>query len=431
MKRSIAPCGALAAALALAGCAGAPGTQPALGSGSLTQAGSRAPFGARALNGADASPALTGDNVIYSFKANPDANSPISTLVPDTNGDFFGVSTNGGVNGDGALFEIMPEGGKGGYAEKVVYSFSTITQPVSLAMDSNGNFFGAALGGGNGDGVIWELQNDGGGNYGFKIIHAFSGTDGASPLGALVIAPRAIYGTTFAGGTNGNGTVYELVPTRSGAYGIEIIHAFTGAPDGANPSGGVALLNANTLVGTTAAGGANNVGAAFSIALSGSTFTYTLVTNFTTKKKGLTTPESALIADTAGNLYGTAFAGGAHAKGGVFKLTPANGAYTLTNLYSFKGGKKDGEAPGGAVVRDANGNLWGMTMNGGTANDGVIYELVPVGAKYAETVETSFTGANGSMPNALEGLTLVNNVLFGVTAAGGANGLGAAFDIPL
>ncbi len=96
-----------------------------------------------------------------------------------------------------------------------------------------------------------------------------------------------------------------------------------------------------------------------------------------------------MIPDKAGNLYGTSGSGGANDAGSVFRFEPSSG--TLTTLYSFKGGT-DGKYPFGRMARDAWGNLYGVTVEGGASNYGTIFKLSPSGV---ESVLYSFLGFNG------------------------------------
>jgi uncharacterized repeat protein (TIGR03803 family) len=165
-----------------------------------------------------------------------------------------------------------------------------------------------------------------------KVLHNFdsNGKDGYFPTSRLISdADGNLYGTTQVGGTHcgiGCGTVFELTPTTEGKWDRRILHSFNGK-DGANPS-------------------------------------------------------SALIFDSAGNLYGTASQGGNLSGCGgvgcgvVFKLTPAaNGKWTETVLFKFNG--KDGAHPTAGLILDAAGNLFGTTVNGGASGDGSVFELIP------------------------------------------------------
>jgi uncharacterized repeat protein (TIGR03803 family) len=147
-------------------------------------------------------------------------------------------------------------------------------------------------------------------------------------------------------------------------------------------------------------------------------------------------PYGPMIADSAGNLYGTTEFGGSQRFGTVFKLTPGTGGtWTESVLYSFSNGTDGGE-PQAGVVMDAAGNLYGTTTAGGAVSCtslggycGVVYELSPnLGGTWTESVLVNFTGANGLGPQAGLIFDSAGN-LYGTTTAGGANGHGTVFEL--
>jgi len=131
-------------------------------------------------------------------------------------------------------------------------------------------------------------------------------------------------------------------------------------------------------------------------------------------------PQDGLIADKAGNMYGTAYGGGLNGEGAVF-IVGANGLETV--IYSFTGGANDGAQPNAGLVMDKKGNLFGTTLAGGPANRGVVFELVPNGQSYTEKVLYSFCAQAGCADGAsLTGrVTLgAKGVLYGTTQVGGS-----------
>src|SRR5579871_2407653 len=122
------------------------------------------------------------------------------------------------------------------------------------------------------------------------------------------------------------------------------------------------------------------------VAAHAQSFSETVLHNFGSPPRG-EYPIAGVIRDSAGNLYGTAEAGGAFNQGVVFKVDPAG---RETVLYSFKGGA-DGADPQSAVILDSAGNLYGTTLLGGTANQGVVYLVSSAGQ---ETVLHNFTGGD-------------------------------------
>jgi uncharacterized repeat protein (TIGR03803 family) len=138
-------------------------------------------------------------------------------------------------------------------------------------------------------------------------------------------------------------------------------------------------------------------------------------------------PYGGLALDISGNLYGTTYYGGASGMGSVYRLARKSGAWSEKLLYSFKGGS-DGGAPLGNVVIDATGNLFGTTSGGGSAGDGVIFELSPSGGKWKETVGHAFQGPpDGALAyNGMVGDGAGN--YYGATTRGGASDEGALYE---
>jgi len=215
----------------------------------------------------------------------------------------------------------------------------------------------------------------------FKLLHGFlGGNDGANPTSGVVFGPNGyLYGVTLDGGAYGWGTVFSISP--GGRY--KMLHAFTGGADGASPNNQLTWVG-TSLYGGTNFGGASNQGTLFKI--DSTTGALTTVYTFTGLTDGAI-PNCTMIPDKLGNLYGTTFAGGADDAGSIFFFEPSSG--NLTTLYSFKGGS-DGQYPFGRMARDANGNLYGSTVEGGgTNNFGTIFKLTASGQ---ESVLYSFQG---------------------------------------
>src|SRR5262249_47251836 len=142
-----------------------------------------------------------------------------------------------------------------------------------------------------------------------------------------------VYGTTYGGG-NGQGVVYEL--SRSGSGWTEQgLYSFSG-PDGANPANGVIFDSVGNLYGTTAFGGANNLGTVFELSPSGGGWTERVLYSFQGSSDG-SSPTSGLLLDGSGNIYGTTSNGGSGGGGTVFELAPSGGGYTYHLLNSFSG----------------------------------------------------------------------------------------------
>jgi uncharacterized repeat protein (TIGR03803 family) len=204
-----------------------------------------------------------------------------------------------------------------------------------------------------------------------NIIHNFSTTppDGFSPTSGLIFDQAGnLYGTTVLGGNNGGcGTVFQFTPSGSG-WQENILYAFAGS-DGCGGYAGLIFDTSGNLYGTTAAGGSNDEGNVFELIASNGNWAFTLLYGFS-GIVGLG-PTSSLARDAAGNLYGTTYQGGTNiclvqlnGCGNVFRLAPSDGGWTYTDLYDFTGGS-DGKYPYGGVIVDASGNLYSTALAGG------------------------------------------------------------------
>ena len=331
------------------------------------------------------------ETTLYKFQGGNDGAYPGAGLVLDGAGNLYGTTTEGGGTGCGAgcgtVFKLAPDG-----TESIFYSFQGGSDgwvPMGqLAMDENGNLYGATADGGNyngstcdvdGCGTVFELQPGG-----TKMtLHAFqSGSDGDFPLGGVIMdANGNLYGTTFAGGSaacngDGCGSVFEI--PFNGAEAV--IYAFQGSNDGAAPFAGVTLDGAGNLYGTTAVGGEcgiqyyqNNCGTVYKITPGGNE---AVLYDFQGGNDGLS-PQSGLTIDSTGNLYGTTNLGGGKCRrmvngcGTLFELTPTA---KETVLLAF-GKKGIGANPTDAPLVGKHGALLGTATGGGRFKDGVVFEL--------------------------------------------------------
>jgi uncharacterized repeat protein (TIGR03803 family) len=222
-----------------------------------------------------------------------------------------------------------------------------------------------------------------------------------------------MYGTTTNGGVSpsftGPGVVYKLDTT--GQETVE--YSFPASKDGAMPEAGLIPDSAGNFYGTTYAGGASNTGVVYKTDASGhETVLYTFTGGLFTGPDG-GNPNARLARDPGGNLYGTTPYGGAAGLGTVYKID-TSGHETV--LHSFTGGTTDGESPEGGVVLDSGGNLYGTTLYAGASSYGIVFKIDTAGE---ETVLHNFTnGPDGGYPFA--GLTLDSDGnLYGTTTEGG------------
>ncbi len=272
----------------------------------------------------------------------------------------------------------------------------------------------------------------------YNVLHSFTGqTDGAAPMAGVTIDPSGnVYGTTSAGGDEGFGNVYRLVPSGS-AWAFYLLHTFQGftpwSQDGGSPYSRPMIGPDGALYGTTRIGGDGDgcrqdhgCGTVYRLQPQfGGGWKETVLYQF-----GYYDGENPYYGDVAfdraGNLYGATRNGGANSQGAVFKLTLGNGGRAESVIHSFSGA--DGSAPLGGPAIDSAGNLYGTTSLGGTGGYGVVYRLQPMGLSWAGTVLHGFQGSDGITPAPAVVLDPSGNV-YGATQAGGGTGNGVVFEL--
>lgn len=308
-----------------------------------------------------------------------------------------------------------------------------------LVFDATGNVYGTTFEGGTYEnGAVYKLAPNADGSWTESIIYSFTGaSDGASPSGTLALdAIGNLYGTARFGPNTGDfaccGSVFELSPTSSG-WQYRLLYTFTGGVDGSYPSASVTLGAGGTLYGTAFEGGAYGVGTVFSLTpKAGGKWRFNLVHTFTGGKDG-GYPDTNLILDAAGSLYATTAGGGSGTScstgcGTVFSLTQSGGAWREAVLHDFTGGL-DGEFPNGTLIFDSFGNLYGTASGAGAHGLGVVFELKPSSGIWKETVLHAFVGKpDGASPNGRLALDAAGN-LYGTSDGGGSVGFGTAFEL--
>lgn len=299
-----------------------------------------------------------------------------------------------------------------------------------LVLDGSGNLFGANYSGGDsGDGTLFEIVKTAKGYDGNVVtLHSFGGADGANPRANVYAVGDVFYGTTTNGGADNDGTVYLASAASLGSSGPTTLVSFNGT-DGAQPFGNVIADAAGNLFGTTSAGGANNAGTVFEIVKGANGYAATPTTLASFGGANGSEIYSSLIMDSGGDLFGMAYIGGSANDGTLFEIVKTATGYDSAplTLASFTGA--DGINPHGTPVMDAQGDIFGVAQNGGANNDGTVFELVKTATGYASAplVLASFNGANGSD---LENVTLdAAGNLFGVAFAGGSTNSGTVFEI--
>ena len=351
------------------------------------------------------------ETILYRFQAgDDDGAAPSGSLLMDASGNLYGVTA--GTTNSGTVFELSPPVSEGGaWTEKILYLFpptdtSKGADPYGdLVFDRKGNLYGTASGGthlcpvgeaNGGCGVVFELSpsTDTSARWQEKVLHNFSRheTDGFQPRAGLAVdRDGTLYGTTFYGGLNGGGTVFQMKRVL-GEWQETILYNF-------DPSGG-----------------------AF--------------------------PQAPLKLDNAGRLFGTATDASLNgcvgsACGAVFELSPPQtegGAWSIAFLYTFSGARDGGNPIRGRLLQDQAGNIYGTTELGGlknnfTRNNGTIFKLSPpivAGDPWIESTLHEFSGSHyndGGQP--LASLVFVKGKFYGTTSSGGTRNLGTIFSLTI
>jgi uncharacterized repeat protein (TIGR03803 family) len=332
---------------------------------------------------------------------------------------LIGTTSIGGANNLGTVFSVNRTSG----SITTMATFDRTTNGAKprggLIQYGNGLLGGTTSEGGAVDrGTVFSIPTTGGTLITRASFGTGTGDSGLVPYGPLTQVGSVMYGTSTAGGAGSGGAVFSINGLDGAAAPTSMIASFDTA-NGATPRGKV-IYTGTSLVGTTFAGGANGVGTIFSVPLAGGPVT-TLATFDTTNGAN---PDAGLTL-VGGKLYGTTTSGGPDGRGTVFSIPVAGGSITTMAAFSFDGNGRIASS-GLTLIGD---KLFGSTQNGGTANSGTVYSIPLAGG--AITTEATFGGVLGSFPQGELTLGIGTNRLFGTTVAGGANGLGTVFSVPL
>ncbi len=340
------------------------------------------------------------------------ANPWYVTLVQGTDGQLYGTTYNGGASSAGTAFKVSTSG-----TFTLLHSFANSktdggypTGGMTLA--PNGNFYGTTQQGGTeSEGVVFQMTTTGT----VTILHNFvAGTDGAFPWGPPIMASDGnLYGTT-SGGKGNNGLVYKV--TTSGTYST--IYTFTpsvGSYPIAPPTQGAD----GYLYIPVSLGGLNLCGSIVKLSTAGvlqSSYAFPC-------GSGGSFPIGPLVQAANGNFYSTTQDGGSNGEGTIYQATTG---LVVTVLHSFGVNFGDGEYPGAGLLLATDGNYYGTTAEGGTYDDGTLFNTTTGG------LYTSLYSFNNST-NLLEMAPLspafqhTNGTLYGVTEFGGTKNEGTVF----
>jgi uncharacterized repeat protein (TIGR03803 family) len=377
--------------------------------------------------------------VLYTFAGGTDGASP-NSLVFDKLGNLYGTTGAGGETGNGTAFKLEPLP-DGRWKHTVLYSFSGPDGAVPVAglvVDEAGSLYGTTIAGGHscmfsgfGCGVVFKLKQRPGGTWVERVLYKFRGypSDGGLPRDRLILDGSGnLYGTTSFIGPGGPGNVFQLQRNPDNTWTENILYTF-GAENGYQPHAALVFDAAGNLYGTTAEGGKMDCtmygcGVAFELTPNpDGSWSENLLHIFCSRPgcpEGMY-PIAALVFDKEGNLYGTTAVGPRDpvGYGTVFRLKRrADGQWWLKVLHTFQG--PEGAGPGGDLVVDAAGNLYGTVVYGGSAWGGAVFKLSPLpGGQWGYSVLHDFSGRPGIYPDAGVILDAAGN-LYGTTSDCGA-----------
>lgn len=249
----------------------------------------------------------------------------------------------------------------------------------------------------------------------YTILHNFNNTQGEYPNGSLTPSGNTLYGMTMSGGTQGPGVIFSI---QTNGSGYTDIYDFKIGTTGGDPWGSL-ILSGSTLFGMTLQGGANGYGVIFAIQTNGSN--YTILHNFTDSLNDGSGPEGSLVI-SGDTLYGMTYYGGAKGFGIIFSIK-TNGT-SFKDLYDFD--QANGSSPTGDLTLKGS-TLYGMTSAGGTYSGGVIFMIQTNGSGF--NILHNFGGppSDGWLPNG--SLILSGSTLYGMTEEGGTLTNGIIFSI--
>jgi uncharacterized repeat protein (TIGR03803 family) len=322
--------------------------------------------------------------VLYSFTGGADGGEPYKGVSIDRQGNLYGTAVTGGSGGCeggcGVVYKLTNSGGT--WTQSVIHAFTGGDDGsgpgARVTVDQNGNVYGMTPTGGTyGAGTIYKIRPQSG-TWTFQVIHTFTGgADGSSgSAGRMFLSHSRLYGAATTGGTYGSGVVFELTPTAVGEWDFRTLYSFHGQPDGSFPYGALLRAASGKFYGTTYYGGRNGIGAVYELTPRPiGEWRERVIYSFQNGSDG-NSPISNLVSDAAGNLYGTTSEGGL-GSGTIFKLSHTGGGqWSESVVHSFEGPPDGGFSYNGMVV-DPFGNFYGATVHGGTADDGSVYQFTP------------------------------------------------------
>jgi len=322
--------------------------------------------------------------VRHNFVGHTNGSYPQGNFIRDSNGSFYGVTSGGGIHGDGTIFNYNPATG---IYKKVIDFNNSVTgsNPLyGLVRASNNKYYSVNNRGGAGNsGIIFEFDPS---NSEISSKFDFGGAIGSMPSGPLFVASNGLlYGLTQAGGTNEAGVIYEFDP-NTGSVHKKVDFSIT---TGTRPLGRLIEVD-NSFYGVALNGGASNAGTIFQ---------YNLSSNSISEKYSFTTPSGSfpiggLTPITNERIYGIASTGGQNNLGAIFQFNLTTGIYTkVFDFDKINGGFTSGT---NSLTLGNNGKLYGLSFRGGENDFGVLFQFDTESNQYIKLHD--FNDLNGRYP---------------------------------
>jgi uncharacterized repeat protein (TIGR03803 family) len=363
------------------------------------------------------------------YDTNHDGITPQGGLILSSN-MLYGTASSGGSGGSGTIFAINTNG----TGFRLLHSFTPPTDtntdgigPGDGLVLSGNVLYGTASGGGTngGSGTVFAINTDG---SGFRTLYTFTALDyststptngdGASPNGGLVLSSNTLYGTAYAGGAGGNGTIFAL---NTNGGGFKTLYSFSGSTsntDGASPAGHLAM-SGTTLYGTAYSGGTGLAGTIFAFDTGGPGLR--TLHRFSRLDVGAF-PAAGLVL-SSNVLYGTTPNWGGANGGTVFSINPESSDFRTLYIFALSPGgtNSGGASPGGGLVLSSN-LFYGVTAFGGSSAGGTVFALTTDGTIFRSL--HSFVPFNeGGRPNG--SLLVLGDTLYGTASVSGSAGTGS------
>jgi uncharacterized repeat protein (TIGR03803 family) len=350
-----------------------------------------------------------------------DGNQPqYMQLLQATDGYLYGTTEFGGSTGHGTIFKMTTSG-----TLTSLYSFTAGNDgeypAAGLVQGVDGNFYGTTrTGGAHCCGTVFKITPSGT----FTTIYSFRGTpDGSGLYAPLVVGTDGnLYSTTGVGGANGSGMIFKITPSGT----VTTLYSFCpqpGCTDGKTPYSGLVLAKDGNFYGVTNSGGSPGYGVVFKITPNGA---YSVLHNFDFNNEG-GNPRATVMQANDGNFYGTTYLGGSADSGTVYKLTPG-GTFTLLFTFCRQLDCSVGGQPLAGVIQASDGNLYGTTTGGNTGH-GTIYKITPSGTAsllYTFCTHQGCPDGNGPWGGLMQAS---NGYFYGTTNGGGAHNDGTIYSL--